>query len=99
MEVKTKKRTISVDGDAIVIQFRLDELWNVWLGDYPFFKEEPRYTPSGRPWRNVSHTDCPMAKGKWGDCGSCPYFIREHPMDMIGVCFYDERRQKQGDPA
>lgn len=99
MEVKIKKRTISVDGDSIEIQFCLDELWNVWLGDYPFFKEEPRYTPSGRPWRNVAHTNCPHSSGDSDDCGSCPHYTREHPMDMIGVCFHEALRRGEGDIA
>lgn len=99
MEVKTKKRIISVDGDAIEVQFRLEELWNVWLGDYPFFADEPRYTASGRPWRNVAHAECPYAAGESDDCGSCPHYKREHPMDMIGVCFHEALRRGEGDPA
>lgn len=93
--VRYKTRTITVDDDAIEIRFRFDELCNVWLGDWPFFAEEPRRTPSGRPWMNVCYTECPhAAPHPANDCGSCHHYKREHPMDMIGVCFHEGNRKQ-----
>lgn len=94
---ETKVRTICVDADAIEVAFRYDGQWNVWLGDYPYFKEEPRHTPSGRPWRNAVYAECPHHPDpEYNDCGSCAYFKKEDPKDMIGVCFCDALRM---DPA
>lgn len=88
--VEYKTRVIRVDDDALEIRFRYDELCGVWLGDYPYFIEEPRFTPGGRPWRNACYTECPYAAPHpHDDCSSCPHFTREQPNDRIGVCFHD----------
>jgi len=88
--MQTLKKKITIDNDTVEIEFRFDELWNVWLGDWPFFAEEPRYTPNGRPWHNVTHEGCPYAScSQSGDCSGCPHFKRQNPKDMIGVCFND----------
>lgn len=95
---KTTVRTICVDGDSIQVAFRFDEQFGVWLGEYPFFKEEPRYTPSGKPWRNVAFTECPHhGNPDYNDCGSCEHFKKADPGDMIGVCFNEKVRLKEAD--
>lgn len=97
-QAKTEVRTFCVDGDSIAVTFRYDEQWKTWIGEYPFFKEEPRYTPSGRPWRNAVHTECiHHGGGKHNDCGTCRYFTKGTPMDLIGVCFNDKLRLKEED--
>lgn len=98
--VEYKTRIIRVDDDPIEIRFRYDELCGVWLGDYPFFKEEPRRTPNGRPWMNAGYTECPYAaEHPQDDCGSCPYFKREKPNDRIGVCFHEALRKRENEYA
>lgn len=91
---KREIRTICVDGDAIHIPFRYDEEWKLWLGEYPYFEEEPRMTPSGRLWKNAGHSECPYADPVSGDCGGCPLFKKEKPKDLIGVCFHEALRQR-----
>lgn len=93
-EIKTEVRNICVDGDSIEVTFRFDEQWEAWIGEYPFFKEEPRYTPSGRPWKNSVFTECPhYAGGNYDDCGTCCHFQKQDSKDLIGVCFNDKLRQ------
>lgn len=95
---KSKVRTITVDGDSIAVRFQFDEQFGIWLGEYPFFKEEPRYTPSGRPWRNAVYTECPHhANPEYRDCGTCKYFKKADPEDRIGVCFNETVRQPEAD--
>lgn len=89
-----EKRNFCVDGDTIEVEFRYDAQWKVWLGEYPFFDEEPRYTPSGRPWKNVMHTGCPHAAGNYDDCGTCPHLKKQGANDLVGVCFHDALRQR-----
>ncbi len=86
-------RTFCIDGDTLRILFRYDEGWQVWLGEYPYFEEEPRYTPTGRPWKNVTNTRCPYAAGVYDDCGTCPNLTKQSPSDLIGVCFNDQLKQ------
>lgn len=91
--MKRKARTIRVDGDSLVVALRYDAQWNVWLGEYPFFKDEPRHTPTVRPWRNVAYTHCTVrSTAMYTDCGSCPHYQREDPSDLIGVCFHEANR-------
>lgn len=90
---KKELRTFHIDGDSLEIVFRYDEDWKVWLGEYPYFKEEPRFTPSGRPWRNAIHEGCPFVTGAGGVCGCCEHLKRQSPGDLIGVCFHHELQQ------
>lgn len=90
---KTEQRTYCIDGDTMCITFTYDEACGVWLGDYPYFEEEPRLTPSGRQWKNVMHDSCPHAEGTHGDCGTCPHLVRQDPGDLIGVCFHEALKQ------
>jgi len=95
---KTEIRTICMDGDCIDVTFRYDEQWKVWIGEHPFFKEEPRYTPAGRPWTNAVYNECPHHGGeKFNDCGTCPHFKKQNPKDLIGVCFHEALRRKPED--
>lgn len=87
--VRKETRTFLIDGDALKVEFRYDEEWKVWLGNYPYFEDEPRYTPSGRPWRNVIHEGCPYASATGESCSVCVYLQRQSPGDMIGVCFHE----------
>lgn len=90
---KTKQRTYCIDGDTLHITFTYDEASRVWIGDYPYFEEEPRLTSSGRRWQNVTHDECPYAQGSHGDCGTCPHLVRQDPGDLIGVCFHEALKQ------
>lgn len=96
---KCEIRMICVDNDAIRVKFRYDKDWKIWLGDYPYFEEEPRRTPSGRLWKNAGYIECPHADPVSKDCGSCPHFKRENPMDLIGVCFHEALRKGAADAA
>ena len=87
-----EKRTFQIDGDRIEVEFRYDAEWKVWLGDFPYFTDEPRHTPSGRPWRNVIHEGCPHASTPGEPCGACSHLRRQNPGDMIGVCFHEGMR-------
>lgn len=91
-----KVRNIHVDGDSIAVSFTYDEQFGVWLGEYPFFKEEPRYTPAGRPWRNVSFSECPYhGSSEYNDCGTCHHLKKAESTDLIGVCFHEKLRLKE----
>lgn len=93
-EKMRKIRTFCIDGDRLDVVFRYDDIWDVWLGDYPYFKSEPRLTPSGRPWRNAVCIECPYSTERDNECGSCPYFVRQKPGDLIGVCFNEQLRER-----
>ncbi len=94
----TKIRSIRVDDDSIAVPFTFDEQCGVWLGEYPFFKEEPRYTPSGRPWRNVSFTGCPHhGRSEYNDCGTCHHLKKAEATDLVGVCFHEELRRGEAE--
>ncbi len=86
-------RTFVIDGDRLEVEFVYDEKSRVWIGDYPYFEDEPRRTPGGRWWRNVTHDSCPHAAGVYGDCGTCPHLVRQAPGDLIGVCFHYDLQQ------
>lgn len=90
---KTKMQTYHIDGDTLDVLFEFHEQYGVWIGDYPYFEEEPRLTASGRRWRNVTHDSCPHAEGTHGDCGTCPHLVRQDPGDLIGVCFHEALKQ------
>lgn len=92
---KTKIRTYRIDGDTLEVLFEFNEACGVWIGDYPFFEEEPRSTASGRLWRSVINDGCLYATGKYGDCGSCGHLVKEQPNDLIGVCFHEEMRLRE----
>ncbi len=93
--LQTELRTFHIDGDTLEIEFRYDKKWEVWLGDYPYFKDEPRFTPSGRPWKNVIHEECPHAAIRGEACGSCIHLRRQPLNDLIGVCFYEGLRLRE----
>ncbi len=92
---KTKVQTYRIDGDILEVLFQFYEAYGVWIGDYPYFDDEPRYTPNGRLWKNVTHDSCPHADPDYKDCGTCPYLVREEAGDLIGVCFHEEMRRKE----
>ncbi len=89
---KVEKRAFCVDSDTVHVEFLYDEKFDVWIGDFPYFDEEPRLTPNGRRWKNVSSTDCPYADPQYRDCGTCPHLKKQNPTDLIGVCFNDKLR-------
>ena len=98
-----KLKTFQVDGDLFTVSYHYDEDAEIFIGQFPSFEEEPRYTPNGRPWKNAVNTGCPYAAGEYDDCGSCPYLIKASPQDIIGVCFYERLRSgispEESDPA
>ncbi len=87
-----KIRTYYIDGDTVEVLFTYDEESQRYIGSYPDFEQEPRYTPNGRPWVNVTHTGCPYADQEYDDCGSCDYIEKENSSDLIGVCMNDQRK-------
>ncbi len=89
-----KKRVYRLDEDVVEIEFYYDKESKRYFGDYPDFSENPRFTPSGRPWVNAIKTDCNYSKGNYNDCGSCEYFLREEHNDLIGICI-NRANQKQ----
>ena len=99
-EKKKMLRTIRVDEVALEVMFLYDDQWKIWIGQYPFFKEDSRYTPFGRPWRNAIFTECLHHGGEGNnDCGSCPHFRKQDHKDLIGVCFNEKLRIKEADMA
>lgn len=89
---KVKHKTFSLDGDTIEVKFRLDIECNVWHGEYPDFIENPRYTPSGRPWFNVTKDDCEYSTSEYGDCGGCEHLIKQDDLDLLGVCMNNKMK-------
>lgn len=94
---RERLKTFQVDGDMLTVPYRYDEEAEIFIGQFPEFDTEPRYTPNGRPWKNVVSDSCPYAAGGYDDCGSCPYLIKAGPRDIIGVCFH-ERLRSRTDP-
>ncbi len=87
-----KKRIFKLDNDTIEVNFRYNRKHDMFFGSYPDFSESPRFTPNGRPWVNVTKTDCPYSEKPYNDCGSCNYLMREKPTDLIGVCTNEANR-------
>lgn len=83
-------KTFCVDDDLLTVPYHYDEGAKIFIGQFPEFDVEPRYTPNGRPWKNVVSDNCPYAAGDYHDCGSCPYLTKDGPKDIIGVCFREE---------
>lgn len=94
---RNKRKTISLDGDSLEIVFIFNEELRRHFGEYPDFSEVPRYTPMGRPWVNVTNEDCPFSEGEYGDCGSCPYLLKQSTKDLIGVCTHEKKRKDKNE--
>ncbi len=95
---KIEIRTVCTDGNSIDVPIRYDEQWGVRIGEQPFFKKEPKYPPGGRPWTNAVCNECPHYGGqKYNDCGTRPHFPKQNPVNLIGVCFHNELKQKEAD--
>ena len=89
----TEYRTYELDGDKLKVLFVLDEESGVFLGNYPDFDFEPRYTPNGRPWTTSADDDCEYASDKkYGDCGSYDYFVKQNEKDVVGICTHPDKR-------
>ena len=86
---REKQRTFQLDGDLFTVSYHYDEDADIYIGQFPSFEEDPRYTHNGRPWKNAVSIGCPYAAGDYDDCGSCPYLIKADPRDLIGVCFHE----------
>ena len=96
---KEKLKTFQVDGDRFTVPYHFDERSDIFIGQFPSFEEEPRYTPNGRPWKNAVSIGCPYAAGDYNDCGSCPYLVKANPQDIIGVCFHERLRSSASPEA
>lgn len=46
-------KTFCVDDDLLTVPYHYDEGAKLFIGQFPEFNVEPRYTPNGRPWKNV----------------------------------------------
>ena len=90
-----KTRVFDLDGDRLSVCFRYDPVFGVYLGSYPDFVAEPRYTPGGRPWKSVVQDDCPYAPQPCSDCGGCEHLKKEQDGDLIGVCFHEAHRKHE----
>lgn len=86
---QTKLKSFSLDGDTIEVAFHYDRDFDVWHGDYPDFFEQPRHTPTGRPWVEVTKDDCPYSTGEYGDCGGCRHLRKQDDTDLIGICMHE----------
>lgn len=86
-------RRFEIDGDLLEVEYRFDPETGRWYGNYPIFEETPRYTPGGRPWKNVFDSECAYSDSEFGDCGGCSYFRRTDPLDVIAVCYHEELRE------
>ena len=91
---KERLKTFHIDGDLLTVPYHYDEDAEIFIGQFPEFDAEPRYTPNGRPWKSVVSDRCPYAAGEYDDCGSCPYLTKEDPQDIIGVCFYEKLKKQ-----
>ncbi len=79
-------KTYYLDGDFLEVDFHLDEQSGKYLGDYPDFSENPRYTPNGRKWIDTLTEHCPYGDGGDKTCGSCSYMKLQGEKDLIGIC-------------
>ncbi|MBQ2758787.1 MAG: hypothetical protein IJE62_05880 [Clostridia bacterium] len=89
-----KTKTYHLDGDFLKVEFIYDELSKRYLGEYPEFSEEPRYTPNGRKWVDVITEDCPFADGEDKTCGTCSFMLKQDKKDIIGVCMNDNLKKE-----
>ncbi len=95
MTAKTRIRTYRMDGDTIDVVETYHEKSGNWVGDYPCFELDKRYTPNGRMWVDITCGDeCPYCTAD-NDGGRCQYFNRERARDIIGVCFCEQLRLNQ----
>lgn len=90
---KIMYKTFSLDGDVIEVKFRYDSDCSVWHGDYPDFKDNPRYTSSGKPWINVTRDDCKYSTSRFGDCGGCEHLLKQNQSDLIGICMNNKLKK------
>lgn len=88
-----KKRVYRLDDDTVEVAFIFDLETQLYLGDFPDFSENPKYTPGGRPWVNVTNDSCTFAEHEYGDCGSCKFFRCEQSGDLIGICENEHLRK------
>lgn len=86
-------RRFAIDGDVLEVEYVFDPESRRWVGNYPVFEETPRFTPEGRPWKNVFGSECDYSDSEFGDCGGCSFFRREDPLDVVAVCYHEELRE------
>ncbi len=82
----SKTRTFKLDEDVVEVTSAYDEEIGGFVYEYPDFVAHPRITPQGRRWVNATQTDCQFADEKYGDCGSCEFYVCEKSGDLIGIC-------------
>ena len=93
----TKTRVYHLDGDELTSRLLYEPDAGAFLDLETDFKNTPRYTPSGKPWVNAMDDDCPYGTSKYRDCGSCDFFLKERPEDLIGVCTNEQKRRRQNE--
>ncbi|MBE6738254.1 MAG: hypothetical protein E7566_06355 [Ruminococcaceae bacterium] len=89
---KTKWREYTLDGDSIRVKSEFDKDSGIWIEEYVDFETSPRYTPSGHPWKSVTHIGCEYADPVYKDCGTCPWLVKEQAGDLIGICSHENLR-------
>ena len=46
-------KNFHVDDDLITVPYYYDEDAEIFIGRFPEFDVDPRYTPNGRPWKSA----------------------------------------------
>lgn len=99
--MQTKKiRCFCFPDDCLEVVFTYDGECGKYFGDYPDFEETPRLTQSGRPWVNAVQDACRYGVSRSRptedcmDCGSCIFFQKELPEDLIGVCDNENKKHE-----
>lgn len=89
-----------LDGDSCPVIFIYDPLCERYFGEYPDFEDTPRYTTHGHPWVTAMQEGCCHSANRYCegqeclDCGSCEFFMQEHPEDIIGICIHENQRKQ-----
>ena len=86
-----RTRRYKIDGEAVDIPLRWDELARKDIEDYgPFLEQSPFFTPEGRPILLTIEDACPYAEMVDNDpasidCGSCRHY-HQFPGSLLGIC-------------
>lgn len=91
---RIKTKNYHLDDDILQSVLRFDPAFGLWFEDYIDFEAEPRYTPNGRRWRSATDIGCPYSDPQFKDCGTCPMLRKQHPKDLIGVCYHEALRKE-----
>ncbi|MCD8120104.1 MAG: hypothetical protein LUE29_11635 [Lachnospiraceae bacterium] len=95
-----KTRRFEFEGVILDVPLRYDEVFDIYIEDYPDFTETPVWTADGYPVMFCAEDACALAQteeaGRCVDCGSCIYY-RQEPDSLIGVCRNKGKRRIRAD--